>query len=73
MLGWPRPHTILFKLCTGRVLCKIHQQPEVFCIKAFYGIILRVSDQNGVSPLYFVLEIHHSGRELSNISCKTDH
>ena len=23
----------------------------------------RVSDQNGVSPLYTVLEIHHSGRE----------
>ena len=25
--------------------------------------ILRVSDQNGVSPLYIMLEIHHSGRE----------
>ena len=24
----------------------------------------RVSDQNGVSPLYIMLEIHHSGREL---------
>ena len=26
----------------------------------------RVSDQNGVSPLYIMLEIHHSGREPSN-------
>ena len=30
--------------------------------------ILRVSDQNGVSLLYIMLEIHHSGREPS-ISC----
>ena len=33
----------------------------------------RVSDQNGVSPLYIMLEIHHSGREPSictqNIPC----
>ena len=28
-------------------------------------IISRVSDQNGVSPLYIMLEIHHSGREPS--------
>ena len=26
----------------------------------------RVSNQNGVSPLYIMLEIHHSGREPSN-------
>ena len=25
----------------------------------------RVSDQNGVSPLYIMLEIHHSGQEPS--------
>ena len=25
----------------------------------------RVSDQNGLSPLYVMLEIHHSGREPS--------
>ena len=31
-------------------------------------IISRVSDQNGVSLLYIMLEIHHSGREPS-ISC----
>ena len=28
--------------------------------------ISRVSDHNGVSPLYLMLEIHHSGREPSN-------
>ena len=27
--------------------------------------ISRVSDQNGISLLYIILEIHHSGRELS--------
>ena len=29
--------------------------------------ILRVSDQNGVSLLYIMLKIHHSGREPSKI------
>ena len=29
------------------------------------SIISRVSNQNGVSPLYIMLEIHHSGREPS--------
>ena len=28
--------------------------------------ILRVPDQNGVSLLYIMLEVHHSGREPSN-------
>ena len=32
-----------------------------------YVYISSVSDQNGVSPLYIMLEIHHSGREPSNI------
>ena len=31
--------------------------------------ISRVSDQNGVSPLYIMLEIHHVGREPSNYVC----
>ena len=30
-----------------------------------YVDISRVSDQNGVSLLYIMLEIHHSGREPS--------
>ena len=30
---------------------------------AEYEIISRVPDQNGVSLLYIMLEIHHSGRE----------
>ena len=29
----------------------------------------RVSDQNGVSLLYIMLEIHHSGREPSSYRC----
>ena len=29
------------------------------------GNILRVPDENGVSLLYILLEIHHSGREPS--------
>ena len=35
------------------------------------GKILRVSDQNGVSPLYIMLEIHRSGREplIGMFSC----
>ena len=32
--------------------------------------ISRVSNQNGVSLLYIMLEIHHSGREPSNL-CKS--
>ena len=32
--------------------------------------ILRVSDQNGVSLLYIMLEIHHSGREPSICKCQ---
>ena len=28
--------------------------------------ILRVSNQNGVFPLYIMLEIHHSGQEASH-------
>ena len=31
--------------------------------------ISRVSDQNGVSPLYIMLEIRHSGREPSICNC----
>ena len=33
---------------------------------SYYLCILRVSDQNGVSLLYIMLEIHHSGWEPSN-------
>ena len=33
------------------------------CCWYFNFGIWRVSDQNGVSPLYIMLEIHHSGRE----------
>ena len=33
------------------------------------GTISRVSDQNGVSPLYIILEIHHSCMEPSVCSC----
>ena len=36
----------------------------------FAGIIPRVSDQNGVSLLYIMLEIHHSGQEPS--ICSTE-
>ena len=32
--------------------------------------ILRVPDQNGVSLLYIMLEIHHSGREPSIYNLK---
>ena len=31
--------------------------------------ILRVSDQNGVSEVCCMVEIHHSGREPSNYIC----
>ena len=38
--------------------------------KCCFGyLILRVSDQNGVSLLYIMLEMHHSGREPSNYVC----
>ena len=41
----------------------------VYIIDTFETYLLnsRVSDQNGVSPLYIMIEIHHSGRELSLI------
>ena len=35
-------------------------------VNCVYNFILRVSDQNGASLLYIVLEIHHFGREPSN-------
>ena len=39
------------------------------------GYISSVSDQNGISLLYIMLEIHHSGREPSifNLGCHTFH
>ena len=37
----------------------------LFVLLICIGSISRVSDQNGVSLLYIVLEIHHSGREPS--------
>ena len=41
---------------------------ESICCCSFFSqqFILRVSDHNGVSPLYIMLEIHHSGWEPSN-------
>ena len=39
-----------------------HNDPLVFSRKE---VISRVPDQNGLSLLYIMLEIHHSGRELS--------
>ena len=36
-------------------------------------IILRVSVQSGISLLYIMLEIHHSGRELSICYCLSFH
>ena len=41
----------------------LEQVDTFFCVQSY---ILRVSDQNGVSLLYIMLEIHHSGREPSN-------
>ena len=36
---------------------------EIMRVNFFFFFILRVSAQNGVSPLYIMLEIHHSGWE----------
>ena len=33
------------------------------CSDTNYSILWKVSDQNGISLLYIMLEIHHSGRE----------
>ena len=51
--------------CDERVLssilnCKVSLKNMFFAL-----IISRVSDQNGVSPLYIILEIYHSGRKPS--------
>ena len=60
-------------LLLGYVILQ-QQQPHDFACKAFsfwsawpaVPTYSRVSDQNGVSLLYIMLEIHHSGREPSN-------
>ena len=56
-----------------RVCCKTHSQGQSrqamhwlarqVISWSFWAIISRVSDQNGVSLLYIMLEIHHSGWE----------
>ena len=40
---------------------------------ASLGTILRVSDQNGVSLLYIMLDIHHSGRDLLVFNNSNEH
>ena len=47
-------------LCTG-----MNMYTCVSCVAYACGFISRVVDQNGVSGLYHILEIHHSGREPS--------
>ena len=54
----------IYDLCVCMCVC--------VCACALMGVcvythmcVSRVSDQNGVSLLYIVLEIHHSGREPS--------
>ena len=56
------------------------KSPDQWCMvdvcsltNTLYGMKmkLRVSDQNGVSLLYIMLEIHHSGWEPSNVSSVT--
>ena len=42
-----------------------HAPPSQLRETNWFGIKLRVSDQNGVSPLYIMLEIRHSGWEPS--------
>ena len=42
------------------ILTNIHTKPKAL------SKILRVPDQNGVSLVYIMLEIHHSGLEPSN-------
>ena len=46
-------------LC-GAHQCRTLRSPLVFVLEN-----LKVSDQNGISLLYIMLEIHHSGREPS--------
>ena len=40
-------------------------QTNIKCVFFLSFFLLRVSNQNGVSPLYIMLEIHRSGREPS--------
>ena len=44
----------------------ILKKVTICCSSSVCYNISRVSDQNGLSPLYIMLEIHHSGREPSN-------
>ena len=53
--------------CCSRLF--VYVQPLLSEEKAYFQAIyrLRVSDQNGVSLLYIMLEIHHSGQEPSRL------
>ena len=50
-------------LCPSSGSCVLDWSPDAF--DTYIIIISRESNQNGVSPLYIMLEIHHSGREPS--------
>ena len=55
--------TLCVRTASGRT-ASLHVNVSRVCWDWYF--ILRVSNQNGVSSLYIMLEIHHSGWELSN-------
>ena len=44
-----------------------------FCVISIALDVARVPNQNGVSPQYIMLEIHHSGREPSIVDIILSH
>ena len=46
-------------VCVRACMCVCKNSPESS------ELILRVSDQNGISQLYIIVQIHHSGRKPS--------
>ena len=55
-IPWKTPGGNENVVCDGNVFDHFTETSSLFS---------RVSDQNGVSPLYIMLEIHHSGWEPS--------
>ena len=47
------------------IFLKVVAVVVLLAVRSIFVYISRVSDQNGVSLLYIMLEIHHSGRETS--------
>ena len=70
--GYARPHTACMKgvqpsafLLKAQVVSQLSGHRFVQLRAFLMSNIPRVSDQNGVSLLYIMLEMHHSGREAS--------